>query len=147
MNCVTCVPLSTKSITFQEKEVSDKKKDENNLYICSSNPIYDALIWGGAGAVGGAGFDLVKQYRMLKNEQKVSNNISKVNEKIEKYKKYNKSTKKLEYELKCLNNRKINPNSIKNWAIGIALITFIPQLILNIILYAGKAGYDKITKR
>ncbi len=84
---------------------------------------------------------------MLKNEQKVSNNISKVNEKIEKYKKYNKSTKKLEYELKCLNNRKINPNSIKNWAIGIALITFIPQLILNIILYAGKAGYDKITKR
>ena len=46
MNCVTCVPLSTKSITFQEKEVSDKKKDENNLYICSSNPIYDALIWG-----------------------------------------------------------------------------------------------------
>ncbi len=132
--------------TASKSQVKSNSQSQNSMYFFSANPIYDSLIWGGIGAAAGAGFGGYKQHKLLKDQSKIDNAIKSITEEIKEYEKKNKSTKKLEYSLKCLRNKKFNFNSVKNWAIGLGLVTLIPQLICNILMWAGKKGYDKITK-
>ena len=125
------------------KSLSDK--GNGTPYLFSANPVADAFIWGGAGAAAGAGYGFYSQHKLLKDKARVDSAIEGITSQIEVYKKHNKSIKKLEYSLKCLKNNKINLNSVKNWAVAIGVIAFIPQLICNTLMWAGKKGYDKIT--
>lgn len=121
-------------------------RKDNTYYLFSSNPVVDALVWGGAGAAAGAGYGLYAQKKLLKDKTRVENAINGITQQIEACKKNNKSVKGLEYSLKCLKNNRINLNSVRNWAVAIGIITLIPQLICNTLMWAGKKGYDRITE-
>ncbi len=142
-------PLSTPII--QQTQIENKADNINNkkskLYFFSSNPITDAFVWGGLGAAAGAGIDIYNQKKLLKNESKVNYKIEDITKEIAEYTKNNLNIKKLEYSLECLKNKKINLNSVKNWAIGVGIVSFIPQLIGNVLFWTGKKGYDRIKQK
>ncbi len=129
--------------SVQQKVAGDNKSSSHNLF--ASHPVADALVWGGMGMIAGTGVGLYNQHKLLKDKTRVDNAIDGLTKQIEEYKKNNRNVKKLEYSLKCLKNKKINFNSVKNWAFAIGIITFIPQVICNTLMWIGQKGYDKIT--
>ena len=142
MPAVSDSPLILKNTRSQKKFISAR---ENKSYLFSANPVADAFVWGGFGAAAGAGVGVYNQRKLLKNKPRLDSAIDGIKRQIEEYKKHNKSVKKLNYSLKCLQNKKINWNSVKNWALAIGVITLLPQLICNTLMWIGKKGYDKIT--
>lgn len=129
---------------------SEAQNRNSNFNVFNKNPMTDAVIWGAVGAAGGAGGDYIIQSRVLTNTEKLNSKIKNLEKDIaeiskqENDKHIEKHIKNLQHELDCLKNNKINPKGIRNTAILLGLITFVPQLIINYTILDGEKVYDKV---
>lgn len=138
------------STTITSTSNSAAPNRNSNLNVFNKNPLTDAVIWGAVGAAGGAGGDYIIQSRVLTNTDKLNSKIKALEKDIveiskqENDKHIAKNIKNLQHELDCLKNNRINIKGIRNCALLLGLITFVPQLIINYAMLGGKKVYDKV---
>jgi len=131
----------------QVNNIPIKSVDKNNkdsLFVFSSNPLTDAAVWGMGGAACGPMASVYVQKQTLNNPEKLKMRIESIKDEIKLSKGPKSNIKSLQNSLECLEKGKININLFHKWAIGLGLVMFIPQLIINSVIWAGKKGYDKV---
>lgn len=127
--------------------------NKQKIFLFSNNAFVDAGVQGGVGAIAGAGISLYNQHRTLKNPEKLQVKINKLEEvlvqlsKCEQSNRMNKKIKNLQGDITLLKEGKYNLGSMKNIAILVGVVTFVPTLIGNLVFLGGKKTYDKIANK
>lgn len=122
---------------------SANKPQKNNFFLFSQNPVVDAAVWGATGVAGGTLASVIIQKKTFNNQDKFTKAIASTKEQLKNCKSP-KSLKKIEHDLYCLNNKKLNYKSMGRLALVTGLICFVPQLIINLCIAGGQKAYDKV---
>jgi len=122
----------------------DKNSKKDSLFVFSSNPLTDATVWGIGGAACSPIASVYGQKQTLNNPEKLKMRIASIKDEIKLSEGKKSNIKSLQHSLECLERGKINIKSLHKWAIGLGLVMFIPQLVINSVIWAGKKGYDKV---
>lgn len=129
-------------INFKGKE--NKPKD----YMFSSNPIVDAAITGGIGAVAGAGISTYQQVDTFHSPKKIEQLEKTLQECKADGRWDSKYIQDLEKDLAKVKAKKICWNKIGGSAFlfGVVL-TFLPTLAFNLLFAGGKKVYEGVAQK